>query len=122
MSRRKRDRPSPKAEATRSDATNVSHKATSIVCPDCGATKIGNRMEHSPTCPLWLGVNRAVDDDAEWFRQHPGSHIRERRITPAEQAEFEMSAGWRPGTLVVVVQLQPGVRIRKVSESRFGAA
>lgn len=63
-----------------------------------------------------VGVKRAVDGDARWFQQHPDRNMRERRITPAEQDEFAARLGWRPTGLVIVIQTEPGKRVRYVTK------
>ena len=77
---------------------------------------VGRLMTHAGTCPISVGTDRALDDDAEWFRQHPGATFRTRPVTWAEAAEIEITWGWRPTGNVIVRQLAPGLRTRHLTE------
>lgn len=57
-----------------------------------------------------------MDDDARWFREHPGHRERRRPVTWAEAIETELSLGWRPVGSVTVIELAPGLRSRHLSE------
>lgn len=89
-------------------------------CPDCGAAaSVGElagyavRMVHAETCPINTGVDRAIATDRDWFARNPLATERVRRVTWAEAAEMEISAGWRPSGTVLVLQLVPGIRSRR---------
>lgn len=113
------NRPSPKAEA---DSRKVLPSAltdkgtTKTVCPDCGATPVGRRVTHAETCPISVGMDRITASDARYFKRNAKRRKRVRPITWAEQAEVEMSCGWRPTGDVTVWQLQPGLRTRYLTE------
>lgn len=73
-------------------------------------------MTHAGTCPMSRAMDAVMDDDAEWFRQHPRATFRTRPVTWAEAAEIEMSWGWRPTGDVIVRQLAPGLRSRYLTD------
>ena len=86
-----------------------------VTCPDCAVTSVKRGLEHEKTCPAGLALDRTVEDDRRWFAAHPGEHRRVRPITPPEVVEAELFLnGWRPNGYVVVTQLQPGVRVRRM--------
>lgn len=85
-------------------------------CPDCGVLPERNCYVHAATCPLSLAVDAALDDDARWFREHPGESERRRPVMWGEAAEHELMLGWRPSGTVIVIELAPGVRSRYLSE------
>lgn len=84
-----------------------------LQCPDCGAIAVGSRMTHVETCPLDRGVNRVLDDDREWFEAHPGASVRVRPVTPAEVADLLAAGADRPTGDVIVLNLAPGLRMRR---------
>lgn len=118
-------RPNPKAEADskKALASYLTEKGTSraqlspdTACPDCGATPVARVVTHAETCPISVGVDRITAADARYFARNAKRRKRARPITWAEQAEAEMSCGWRPTGDVTVWQLQPGSRIRHFTE------
>lgn len=78
-------------------------------CPDCAAMPEDQTIRHDPSCPIWVGVERAVEDDRLWFEWHPGHRQFTRRATHAERVEMEINLG-APlyGDMVRVLQPTPG--------------
>lgn len=96
------------------------------VCPDCaGTTNALGQLAHSSGCPLFVGYQRAADDDAQWFRLHPSANERRRPPTMAEVLSVSLMMGLQipdvggakvsPAGEVVVTQRIPGVRYRDFS-------
>ena len=85
-------------------------------CPDCTAVAVGGEFWHDETCPAALAMDRVQDDDAAWFRANPQATVRRRPATDAEALELSTSgvARPRPGAVVEVIQLAPGLRTRHV--------
>ena len=61
-----------------------------------------------------LSLELDVDADSEWFCQHPGQDIRERRPTALEIAACQVP----PDSVVEVIQVAPGVHYRKMGNPR----
>ena len=99
--------PGPGSSSLGSDPIDFSK-----LCPDCAAPWVDRNLVHELTCPLGLGYDEIMADDAAWFEQHPGATTRERSAHWAEIADYR-AAGQTipPGTSVVTVtKLAPGVR------------
>lgn len=100
----------------RPEAVPATASTRAATCPDCAAPQAGQGMVHADSCPIGAGVDRATDADRRWFERHPRATERVRRVTWAEAAEIELSAGWRPSGTVRVLHLAPGVRSRYFEE------
>ncbi|MFC0705740.1 hypothetical protein [Cellulomonas uda] len=70
-------------------------------------------MAHADTCPLNRGVNRVLDEDREWFEAHPEVSVRIRPVTPPEVADLLAAGAARPTGDVIVLNLAPGLRMRR---------
>ena len=54
-----------------------------------------------------------MEDERQWFEAHPSETVRHREAYPSEFVEFNFPAGAPPIMQVEVVQIGPGVRIRR---------
>ena len=99
--------------------------APNATCPDCGAVfdHDTKHMTHEDGCPIARGYEAASDDDAEWFREHPGVTTRRRAPTMGEVQQQMLMTGQRlpdfhtgvcyePAGEVVVHFLAEGARMR----------
>lgn len=92
-------------------------------CADCVGSfdPAAKQYVHAETCPVFVDIDRAADEDRQWFDAHPGEWVRYRDATWAEVAEWQRIGGLPPVPAgleatyrVQVTQIKPGVRIRKV--------
>ena len=93
-------------------------------CPDCGATFIDNNLEHAPTCPISIAMDAAMDADRAWFASHPNATAYYRELNVADMDDMrrampELPIGGRWEGRVQVVQLEPGIRVRRFDHVRY---
>lgn len=88
-----------------------------MTCPDCTATEVDNHLQHDPTCPLGLDLDRTSDADRRFFADHPGARNYWREIRPSEVADLRRTgvipnAPGKVAGRVRVTNIADGVRVR----------
>jgi hypothetical protein len=90
-------------------------------CPDCTGVVKNNHLEHDNSCPVGRAEGERSAADRRYFEDHPGAQRFVRPITPSEVIELrlvgQIPPGWTAVGSIEVIQIRPGVRARRFSET-----
>jgi len=86
-----------------------------VSCPDCSAVMDADlKMFHDDGCPVAAETEAMTEADRLWFEQHPDAERYFRKARPGDFGVRTFASMVEPDGKVEVVQLEPGIRTRRL--------